>query len=218
MSLFFSHSPYSGYSLVIERFHFFFLGYTIDRHFPNTGTNLDRATGTRISDRNVKLFDVRRPPIRPLPPISYVAREESGPSILRLVRGGKLAIVSASGQIQVQSMSGSFGSRRFYQVGRGAELGTWCHALLFITRLSLKSHKLIEHRYLQSESCVCDVYGCEFFRTYRCVRFYGRGYISVQRDYGSTKGNRFVCERSTLDRLRSVTKSNRLTMLHLCLK
>jgi len=91
----------------------------------------------------VKLFDVRRPPIRPLPPISYVAREESGPSILRLVRGGKLAIVSASGQIQVQSMSGSFGSRRFYQVGRGAELGTYNPSLASVTCMDVSSSERI---------------------------------------------------------------------------
>jgi hypothetical protein len=103
------------------------------------GSNLDRDTGVRVSDRSVKLFDIRRPPIRPLPPISYVAREESGPSILRLVRGGQLAIVSASGQIQVQSMSGSFGSRRFYQVGRGAEMGTYNPSLASVTCMGVSS-------------------------------------------------------------------------------
>jgi len=91
-------------------------------------------------NRNIKLFDIRRPPIRPLPPIPFMTREEtSGPSILKLVRGGMLSIVSASGSIQVQSMTGSYGSRRFYQVGRGAELGACNPSLASVTCMDVSS-------------------------------------------------------------------------------
>ena len=51
--------------------------------------------------------------------------------------------MSASGQIQVQSMSGSFGSRRFYQVGRGAELGTYNPSLASVTCMDVSSSERV---------------------------------------------------------------------------